>query len=1228
MPEFKDRDLRHIHLRADAPASSPPLPEIAQRTWKDLFALWSGGLASEASEARVLVEPQTAVPLEPTRELIETLASWRHGLGEGGLHTMPRAAAFEQSRRRSLGDILDMLTSRPDLRAATLAAADRSVAPPVRPKSPATPAGIAMWRASERHAATLYRRSRSASAAPDDPAVTRALERSGEGQPLPAGLRTRMERELGVSFGRVRIHTDGLAAGAAGAVAAEAFTVGDDVFFSAGAFDPTSEVGRALIAHELTHVAQAWHGRTRKPDRGIEVSQPSDPLEREAEDVAQRAAAAPMGDRVDGPVRRRAVGAAPHVSRAVLESLVADSRGEPLPLALRGQLEDRLGDLGEVRVHSDTAADRAATLLAADAFAVGHDIYFARGAYDPSSKPGQHLIAHEVAHTLQQGSSSRGEALEVSSPGDTHERQADEIADAVMAPEPTPIAVTPAAFTGVSRHPSTGPAIRGPSGRFLIPIDDVQLFPFDTYSKKFLDVDTKVPLAKGIFPVGEIPVTYNAEAGMSAHASAFASYGPGLLHGLIVELSTAEALGHDIADPDPIIGVYPLGPFGPKVGFGPSPRDVYDKIILGSSHTAAGQASAKATASLSASAGVSVSGGVDALDIFGGGVTGGITATATAVASATADAAASMSYAGGVATVSSLKLSGAFEIGWDLALSAYAGIYVELKMPDIPVITSLMHEVSSWPVIGWVVPDPEKLHWKKDFTKSWDLYSKTGAKKWTKDWSIVADGASPSATHPMAMIDDGFDLGALVKEELAGKTPAKDIPKKDDGPDKELKDGASASAVAGTRQAAKAQVKSARDDIKRELTWNKKELAKAHEAVTKAAAKAKSATASAKPPALAIGSGGKPPEEQYEDALQDRASTLANADVGAQNVDKKIDEVQGAAENRPEGPARNQARQGYEKLGENADKLGQAVGGYGEQAEKFKRPVSPTAIENADTAEAERARLDARRVLDESAEKFNTELIRVDKEWQDATGIPELASYTTKIDGYRADIKIQCARPVETLNKDWADVPSTWPEPKDQTTYYRDHLIKDANALVVKFDALVAKVPEQPWDTKWAVLENRKLMLIPSHRDSRPIRNTMYPDYKKGTKTWLASKLELRVGPVTGKQEWYYSEATPVSEGTGEPHWWLYDGPDNEKPTIAHDHPSVGNHWNANGRLVTQSERGDFMNGTNGVGKDDDGKRDKNLGIEPKRVNSQKANQLGVKLVPEVGVKFRGPGGR
>jgi Domain of unknown function (DUF4157) len=69
-----------------------------------------------------------------------------------------------------------------------------------------------------------------------------------------------MEARFGHAFGEVRIHADSAAAGSARKMRAAAYTVGREIVFAAGRYDPRSSVGRRLLAHELAHVVQQDRG--------------------------------------------------------------------------------------------------------------------------------------------------------------------------------------------------------------------------------------------------------------------------------------------------------------------------------------------------------------------------------------------------------------------------------------------------------------------------------------------------------------------------------------------------------------------------------------------------------------------------------------------------------------------------------------------------------------------------------------------------------------------------------------------------------------------------------------------------------------------------------------------------------------------------------------------------------------------------------------------------------
>jgi hypothetical protein len=120
------------------------------------------------------------------------------------------------------------------------------------------------------------------------PDIARRIDaQRGGGAPLPDQLRLPMQAHLNTDLAEVRVHTDSTAAVLARSLNAEAFTTGNDIFFSAGRYAPGSAPGRELIAHEAVHVAQqngiGFSGR---------VSNPSDAAEVEARSLAPAVARA------------------------------------------------------------------------------------------------------------------------------------------------------------------------------------------------------------------------------------------------------------------------------------------------------------------------------------------------------------------------------------------------------------------------------------------------------------------------------------------------------------------------------------------------------------------------------------------------------------------------------------------------------------------------------------------------------------------------------------------------------------------------------------------------------------------------------------------------------------------------------------------------------------------------------------------------------------------------
>jgi hypothetical protein len=115
----------------------------------------------------------------------------------------------------------------------------------------------------------------------------------GGGQPLDHEVRTEMEGRIGHDFSDVRVHTDSSAAASAQSVQAKAYTVGNEIVFDSGHYQPGSESGRHTLAHELTHVMQQRSGPVdgTPAGGGVQLSDPSDRFERAAEHSATLAMA-------------------------------------------------------------------------------------------------------------------------------------------------------------------------------------------------------------------------------------------------------------------------------------------------------------------------------------------------------------------------------------------------------------------------------------------------------------------------------------------------------------------------------------------------------------------------------------------------------------------------------------------------------------------------------------------------------------------------------------------------------------------------------------------------------------------------------------------------------------------------------------------------------------------------------------------------------------------------
>ena len=160
---------------------------------------------------------------------------------------------------------------------------------------------------------------------------------------------------------------------------------------------------------ELAGPASPRCGHDFSPAEGrrtkLAINRPGDTCEQEADRVSEEVMRMPEPQ----PHRRKALGHSSGMIEATVPSIVdavTSSPGQSLDPPTRRFMELRFGhDFGSVRVHSDARAAQSADAVSARAYAFGGNLVFGAGEYAPGTARGRSLIAHELAHVVQQRNS-------------------------------------------------------------------------------------------------------------------------------------------------------------------------------------------------------------------------------------------------------------------------------------------------------------------------------------------------------------------------------------------------------------------------------------------------------------------------------------------------------------------------------------------------------------------------------------------------------------------------------------------------------------------------------------------------------------------------------------------------------------------------------------------------------------------------------------------------------
>lgn len=211
-----------------------------------------------------------------------------------------------------------------------------------------------------------------------------------------------------------------------------------------------------------------------QPGTTVHLGNSSDPLGCvQIGDVAMAQCGIQVGERSNSAmaaVLRHARGGTLRLDAPGL-AFVGRDGGQALPPAVRARMERAFGvDFAAVRIHTSGAAGTAAQALAADAFTTGRDVYFSPGRWAPGTTSGDRLLAHELAHVVQNAQGRGLAAGAMSAPGDTLELEAERLAGEVTRVAASTSLNLAAAFGGVNTvdvsgglHPPA-PASLAPGG--------------------------------------------------------------------------------------------------------------------------------------------------------------------------------------------------------------------------------------------------------------------------------------------------------------------------------------------------------------------------------------------------------------------------------------------------------------------------------------------------------------------------------------------------------------------------------------------------------------------------------------------------------------------------------------------------------------------------------------------------------------------------------------------
>lgn len=154
------------------------------------------------------------------------------------------------------------------------------------------------------------------------------------------------------------------------------------------------EIQKKSISNSITPLQK----KEMKEEEPVQKKEEDDTVQKEEEPVQKK-------EEEEKPVQTKTNNSTPEIHNNNIENNLSHSKGggNKIDQNTKREMESGFGaDFSNVRIHTDANAVNMSQELGAHAFTHGNDVYFNQGKYNPESKEGKHLLAHELTHTIQQ----------------------------------------------------------------------------------------------------------------------------------------------------------------------------------------------------------------------------------------------------------------------------------------------------------------------------------------------------------------------------------------------------------------------------------------------------------------------------------------------------------------------------------------------------------------------------------------------------------------------------------------------------------------------------------------------------------------------------------------------------------------------------------------------------------------------------------------------------------